>query len=150
ARVAGAAPAAAAGAGPLLVGAGPRPGPDAAADAAPPERGGDRPPLGQRRVLVAAAAGLVLEVGDEAAPAVELPHVDDLGPPAGRADGRPHAEAELVPLGPGDRAPVGRHVLDVPGAVVREDVDELVDVDLGGGHAAEQDDVRFEGHSGRW
>ena len=57
-------------------------GHDDAVDAAAAQRRGHRPPLGQRRVLVAAAAGLVGEVGDQAVPPVELPHVHDLGPRA--------------------------------------------------------------------
>ena len=60
----------------------------------------------------------------------ELPEVHDLRPRAGRADRRPHAEAAHVALGAPDRAPVRGHVVHVPRAVVPDDVDQLVDVDL--------------------
>ena len=75
---------------------------------AAPQRGRDRPPLGERRVLRAGADQLVAEVADETVPPVELPHVDDLGPPPGRPHRRPHAEAQLVALLDGDRAPSWR------------------------------------------
>ena len=141
-----------AGVGQLGDRAGPRLGHDDAVDTAPPELGGSGPPLDQRRVLQAGMVQLVLEVGDQAVPAVELPEVHDLGPAAGRADRAPHAEAELIPLLAGHRAPVGRHVVHVLGPVGPDDVDELVDVHLRVhrhvAHAVQSDE--FEGHSGRW
>src|ERR1700730_5021370 len=70
------------------------------------------------------------EVRDQAVPAFELPQVDDFGPPSGRPDRAPHAEAQHVALGARRRAPVRRHVVHVTGAVVPDDLDELVDVDL--------------------
>ena len=113
-----------------------------AVQAAPAQRRGHRPPLGQRRVLVAAARRLVGQVGGQAVPAVQLPHVDHLGPAPGRPHRRPDAVAQLVALPDADRHPVGGHVVLVAGAVVPHDVDQLVDVDLGHGGW-------FEGHSGR-
>ena len=47
-----------------------------------------------------------------------------------RAHRAPHAVAELVALAPARSAKVRRHVVHVVGAVVPDDVDELVDVDL--------------------
>ena len=73
--------------------------------------------------------GLGGERRREPRPAGVLPHVHGLGPRSGRADQRPHAVAELVALLLADRAPVRGHVLHVVGAVVPDDVDELVDVD---------------------
>ena len=66
----------------------------------------------------------------QAVEAVFLPEVEHLGPSAGRADDAPHAEAELVAVVLRHRAEVRRHVVHVVGAVVPDDVDELVDVDV--------------------
>ena len=62
--------------------------------------------------------------------AVLFPYVDHLGPVAGTPDDTPDAEAELVAILHGGRAPIRRHVVHVAGPVVADDVDEFVDVDL--------------------
>src|SRR5262249_33603358 len=99
-------------------------------DAAAPQLGRNRPPPLQRRILQRRRRELVLEVRDQPVPAVELPEVDHLRPRTSRADGSPHAEAQHVAFLATDRAPVRVHVMHVAAAVVSDDVDQLVDVDL--------------------
>ena len=109
---------------------GPGRGLEDAIDATAAELGGLGPPLLEAGVLCALADGLDRERVGEAVPALVLPQVDDLGPPPGRPDHRPDAVAELLALDLRLGAPVRGHVVHVVGAVVPDDVDELVDVDL--------------------
>ena len=88
------------------------------------------PPTTRRATGPARALDSSWRSWPRAVPPVELPHVHDLGPPAGRPDRAPHAEAEHVAFLAPDRAPVRRHVVHVAGPVVPDDVDELVDVHL--------------------
>ena len=111
-----------------------RPGPgrglEDAVDAAPSQLGRLGPPRLERRVLRAPAHGLDAEGRAQAVPAVVLPDVHDLGPPARGPEDGPHPVTELTPLLLALRAPVRRHVVHVPRPAVADDVDELVDVDL--------------------
>src|SRR5262249_10035071 len=99
-------------------------------EAAPPQLRRHCPPLGERRILCAPADQLVLEVRGEPVPTLELPQVHDLRPRAGGTDRGPYAETLHVALCPSDWAPVRGHVVHVARAVVPDDVDEFVDVDL--------------------
>ena len=109
---------------------------DDAVETTAAEAGRDSPPLHQRRILHRGMRQLVFEVGGQALPAIELPHVDHFGPAPGRPHRPPHAVAELVAFLAPDGAPVGSHVVHVLGAVGPDDVDQFVDVDLAVGHQA--------------
>ena len=102
----------------------------------PPLRkpGGDAPPVRERRILHRRMGQLVREVRGQPVPAVELPHVDHFRPSTGRTHRAPHAVAELVAFLAPDGTPVRGHVVHVLGAVGADDVDQLVDVDLGVRH----------------
>ena len=97
----------------------------------PPRRSsrGDRPPLRQRRILLVGEASSWAKLR-RGRPSRRAPTCSRPLATAGRADGAPHAEAELVAFVARRRAPVRSHVVHVPGAVVPDDVDELVDINF--------------------
>lgn len=74
---------------------------------------------------------LVAERFGETWKSVFFPDVHDFRPPPGGSHRSPYAVTELISFDLSLRRPVGCHVMHVIGAVMTDDVDELVDIDLG-------------------